>query len=79
MLRDLRGAMPKSFFTTETQRGAAATETRIISRKARKARKGKEINFRTWRPWRAWCEKSSFVFFVVKTVFSSLIAQRQHV
>jgi hypothetical protein len=40
------GVSCEGVFTTETQRGAAATETRNISRKDAKV---KTKNFRTWR------------------------------
>jgi hypothetical protein len=45
----------EELFTTETQRGYAATKTHNISRKGRK-----ELNFRTWRSWRLGASKSGF-------------------
>ena len=48
----------EEIFTTEAQRGEAATKNRNISRKGAKA--AKKLNFRTWRSWRLGGSNSLF-------------------
>ena len=51
-----RNQSGEPYFTAETQRGAATTESRNISRKGAKAAKKKM--FEPWRSWRLGASKS---------------------